>query len=275
MTDDLPRPASPTLEELRRVVQPDAVMSRAIAEHWTGTLYMRRLSVHLTWLLVRTPVSANGVTFLMIVAGFLAGPALLLPGIWGPLLAALLAQLQMFLDCSDGEVARWRRTMSPKGIFLDQIGHYSAEGSIGLFLGIKAAGILAAGDAATVTDWQFAFLGAILMGGIWFNKALNAMVVLARTNSGLEKLPDTHAVRQIAGSGAMAMLRSVARFVPFHRIFHSIELTLVSLVVGVVALFFADPSVVWRAYVVALTVLIWVVVVGHFVAIWKSPRLRA
>ena len=120
MTDNLPRPASPTLEELRRVVQPDAVMSRAIAEHWTGTLYMRRLSVHLTWLLVRTPISANGVTSLMIVAGFLAGPALLLPGIWGPLLAALLAQFQMFLDCSDGEVARWRRTMSPKGIFLDQ-----------------------------------------------------------------------------------------------------------------------------------------------------------
>ena len=67
----------------------------------------------------------------------------------------------------------------------------------------------------------------------------------------------------------------LARFVPFHRIFHSIELTLVSLVVGVVALFFTDPSVVWRAYLVALTVLIWVVVLGHFVAIWKSPRLRA
>ena len=71
------------------------------------------------------------------------------------------------------------------------------------------------------------------MGGIWFNKALNAMVVLARTNSGLEKLPDTNAVRQITGTGAMALLRRVARFVPFHRIFHSIELTLVSLVVGV------------------------------------------
>lgn len=275
MIDDLPRPDKPTLEELRRVVQPDSVMSRATSEHWTGTLYMRRLSAHFTWLLVRTPISANGVTFLMIIAGFLAGPALLLPGIWGPLLALLLAQLQMFLDCSDGEVARWRQTMSPKGIFLDQTGHYVAEGSIGLFLGIKAAGILAAGDAASVTDWQFVVLGALLMGGIWFNKALNAMVVLARTNSGLDKLPDTAGVRQISGGGAMAAARRVARFVPFHRIFHSIELTLVSFVVGIVALFFADTAVVWRVYVAALTVLIWVVVVGHFVAIWKSPRLRA
>ena len=57
-------------------------------------------------------------------------------------------------------------------------------------------------------------LGALLMGGIWFNKALNAMVVLARTNSGLEKLPDTTAVRQITGTGAChpgcAMRRAVA-----------------------------------------------------------------
>lgn len=275
MTDDGQRPANPTLAEVRRVVQPDAVMSRATSEHWTGTLYMRRLSVHFTWLLVRTPISANGVTFLMIVAGFLAGPALLLPGIWGPLVALLLAQLQMFLDCSDGEVARWRQTMSPRGIFLDQTGHYVAEGSIGVFLGIKAAGILSSDGPATVTQWQFVAAGLLLLAGIWFNKALNAMVVLARVNSGLEKLPDTAAVREISGRGITASLRKVARVVPFHRVFHSIELTMVTFVVGVVSCFLAEPAVLWRGYALALTGLIWLVVVGHYVAILKSPRLRA
>lgn len=270
--EDLPRPKRPTLDELRRVVQPDAVLSRATAEHWTGTLYMRRLSVHFTWLLIRTPISANGVTALMIAAGFLAGPALLLPGLWGPLVAVLLAQLQMFLDCSDGEVARWRDTMSPKGIFLDQTGHYLAEGSIGLFLGLKAAGPLLTGDAV---DWRFVAVGSFLMAGIWFNKALNLMVVLARVNSGLEKLPDEEEVRRISGGGLLAVLRRIAGLVPFHRIFHSIELTLVTFVVAVGSLFAGDPSAVWRVYAVVLAVLIWIVVAGHFVAIWKSPRLRS
>lgn len=261
------RPAAPTLGELRAVVQPDWVMERS-AEHWTGTLYMRRLSIYLTWLLVRTPITANGVTWLMIIAGGLAGPALLLPGLWGPLVAALLAQFQMLLDCCDGEVARWRETMSPRGIFLDQIGHYVAEGSIGVFLGVSVA-FSWFGESV---DWRFMFIGAALAAGIWFNKSLNMMVTLARTNSGLERLPDQPAVRAISGGSLLARLRRVARFVPFHRMFHSIELTLVSLAVAVVALFI--PAV-WPWYVVALAVLIWPVIVGHFIAIWMSPRLAA
>ncbi|MFT3888580.1 MAG: CDP-alcohol phosphatidyltransferase family protein [Arachnia sp.] len=265
-----PRPKRPTIDELRAVVQPDAVLSRSNAEHWTGTLYMRRLSIHLTYLWVRTPLSANSVTALMVVIGFLAGPALLLPGMWGPIVAALCAQLQMFIDCSDGEVARWRRTMGPKGIFLDQIGHFAAEGSLGLFLGLKAAGWPSAEP-----DMTYVFLGALLLAAIWFNKSLNMMVTLARTNAGLPKLPDEAGVRQISGGGLLARLRAVARFVPFHRIFHSIELTLLTIVVGIGALLAPDASAVWQGYVVALTVVIWVVIVGHFAAIWKSPRLAS
>lgn len=265
MTPSPARPQRPTLPELRAVVQPDSVLGRATAEHWTGTLYMRRISVHLTWLLVRTPITANGVTWLMIIAGGLAGPALLLPGLWGPIVAVMLTQLQMLLDCCDGEVARWRDTMSPRGIFLDQIGHYVAEGSIGLFLGVSAGFLI-----GPPFDWRFAFLGALLTAGIWFNKSLNMMVTLARTNSGLDRLPDQEGIREIPGRSFLARLRRLSRFVPFHRIFHSIELTLVSLVVAVVAAF--APAV-WPGYVAVLAVGIWVVSAGHFVAIWKSPRL--
>ena len=58
MTDEEPRPKNPTRAQLRQAVQPDEVMARA-AEHWTGTLYMRRLSVNLTYLLVRTSITAR------------------------------------------------------------------------------------------------------------------------------------------------------------------------------------------------------------------------
>ncbi|HCL70402.1 MAG TPA: transferase, partial [Actinobacteria bacterium] len=43
-------------------------------------------------------------------------------------------QMQMLLDCCDGEVARWRDTSSPKGVFLDRVGHYVTEGLIPIAL---------------------------------------------------------------------------------------------------------------------------------------------
>ena len=267
------RPTSPTIDQLRAVVQPDAVLARSNAEHWTGTLYMRRLSVYLTFLLIRTPISANGVTWLMILAGAAAGPALLLPGIWGPLLAAALAQLQMFLDCSDGEVARWRKTSSPKGIFLDQIGHYVAEGSIGLFIGIKAAALV--GGVTSHIDWRYAVAGALLMGLIWFNKSLNMMVTVARLNAGWSKLSDSQESRAIPPATLLGRARRAARWVPLHRLYHSTELTLVTLLCGALAASTPDPLVVWRAYVVGLLVVLIAVIGGHFLAIWRSPRLAA
>ena len=71
-----------------------------------------------------------------------SGFALLIPGLWGAVLAVLLTQLQMLWDASDGEVARWRGTSSPLGIFLDRVGHYLTESLIPIGLGVRAAGRL-------------------------------------------------------------------------------------------------------------------------------------
>ena len=71
----------------------------------------------------------------MILVGWSTAAALLIPGIWGALLAVVLGQLQMLVDCCDGEVARWRRTSSPAGVFLDKVGHYTTEALIPLALG--------------------------------------------------------------------------------------------------------------------------------------------
>ena len=100
------RPSS--IAELKRVAQPPEVRQRRNAEHWTASLYLRSLSPYLTWLLLRTSVSANGVTGLMILVGWSTAAALLVPGIAGAALAVVLGQLQMLVDCCDGEVARWR-----------------------------------------------------------------------------------------------------------------------------------------------------------------------
>ena len=70
---------------------------------------MRRLSPYLTRALLRTPLTANGVTWLMLPVGFAAAFLLSLPGVGPAVGAVALIKIQVLLDCSDGEVARWRQ----------------------------------------------------------------------------------------------------------------------------------------------------------------------
>lgn len=265
------QPRRPTIDELRAVSQPPSVRGRQNAEHWSGE-YLRHGSLYLTRLIVPTPMTPNGVTGLMILSGWCISLALLVPGIWGPLLAAFFAQLQMYLDCVDGELARWRKRFSPAGVFLDRVAHYTTEGFIGLAFGLRASGIVG-GDPTPAEAWKFAFLGALLMGGILVNKALNDLVHVARAFSGIDRLADTAEAKAVPRATLVGRLRSIARFVPFHRIFHSVELSLVAVLLAVVDIF-VDLDV-FQVAVWVLAPAVWLVVLGHFVAIMASPRVRA
>jgi hypothetical protein len=78
------RPPRPSIAELRSVCQPPATLNRVSAEHWAGRLYMRRISIYVTRVLLRLGVSADTVTSIMVVVGVLGGLALLLPGLPAP-----------------------------------------------------------------------------------------------------------------------------------------------------------------------------------------------
>lgn len=261
------RPSS--IAELREVTQPPEVRLRRNAEHWTASLYLRRFSPYLTWVLLKTSISANGVTGLMILVGWSTAAALLIPGIWGALLAVVLGQLQMLVDCCDGEVARWRRTSSPAGVFLDKVGHYSTEALIPIALGIRAA----AYPIELPADFLWTTIAALLALVIVLNKALNDMVHVARANAGLPKLADTHGETAPRG-GLVAKLRKVARFVPFHRLYHSVELTLIAFAAALIGLIAGQPLV-DRIVVAALLPLALLSLFGHFVAIMSSRRVRS
>jgi phosphatidylglycerophosphate synthase len=262
------RPTRPTIAQLRAVTQPPAVRGRRTAEHWTGDLYMRQVSPYVTRLLLPTGISANGVTWLMILSGWLAAGGLLVPGLLGAGLAVVLTQLQMMWDACDGEVARWRGTSSPMGVFLDKFGHYTVETFIALALGVRAAG----GVSQLQANLGWVTLGALLAWLLCLNKALNDMVHAARAAAGLPRLPDTAAVSR-PRSGLLAGLRSAAGFVPFHRIYHSIELTLIVLVAAVVDLVVGDLTST-RVLTAVLVPLAGLSVVGHFLAIATSRRVR-
>jgi phosphatidylglycerophosphate synthase len=92
-------------------------------------VFVRKLSIRITWLLLHTRASANQVTVAGILIG-LAGAALLAWNqFWAQIVALVLLGLSFVVDYSDGEIARYRaRTggaeTNPGGAYLDWIGHY-------------------------------------------------------------------------------------------------------------------------------------------------------
>ena len=246
----------PSIAELRAETQPDWLLARPGAEHWAGRLYMRRLSPYLTRLILRTPLSANGVTALMIPAGLLAALCLTFDGIWTAVLAVLLIQLQLLLDCSDGEVARWRKQFSPVGVYVDQLAHYSTEAAIPAALGVRADG-----------GWDS-------IGG-WTALGLLTSVLILFLKS------ETHLVQYALGRSDRpaptpepeAPAAATPRLLPSVRPFQAVEASLLALAAAVVDSL-ADGLDGTRILVVALAAAAGVAVVGHLAAILASGRLK-
>jgi phosphatidylglycerophosphate synthase len=243
----------PTITELRAATQPASIFERNSGEHWAGRLYMRRVSPYLTRLLLRTPISANGVTWLMIAAGVAAAAVLALPGLLAAVGALLLVQLQLLLDCSDGEVARWRGEKSVTGVYLDRIGHWVTDAALPIALGIRADG-----DDYVVLGLVCAVLVLMIQGE-------GALVTVARAEAGRPPAADTEAVAAPRG-GLLRSLRRAARTLPFYRAFVPIEATFLALVAQIAGL--TEELVVALVAVGAITAL------GHLVAILASDRLR-
>jgi phosphatidylglycerophosphate synthase len=257
--------SKPSIAELRAATQPPAIFERNSGEHWAGKLYMRRLSPYLTRLLIRTPITPNGVTWLMILAGVLAAAALTLPGLGWAIAAFALIQKQLLLDCSDGELARWRKTSSPAGIYLDRLGHYLTETALPIALGIRADG-----------GWHhlggWTTLGLVISVLVLLIKSETVLVHVARAESGRPPAQDTAAVAAPRGGG-LAALRRAAGTLPFYRAFVAMEATLLALIAAVAD--HLDHSLVGtHTLVTALVPVAAVTAVGHLLAILTSSRLR-
>ena len=268
MSDEAARPERPTVAQIREVGQPPAVRGRRNSEHWVADVYLRRWSPYLTRVLLRTPITANGVTWLMVATGVSAAFALLIPGLPGAVLAALLGQLQMLWDCCDGEVARWRQTTSPKGVFIDRVGHYTTEGLIPIALGLRAAGF--PGDGWLDSPWPL--VGALVSVLVLYNKSLNDMVHVSRAYNNMPRLEEKAEVAAPRSSG-LRRIRSLVRFFPFHRAYHSVEMTLLALVAAIIDVPLGDLAAT-QFLVGFLAVFGVITVIGHLASILSSSRLR-
>ena len=257
------RPSRPTIPELREVTQPPSVRTRAGAEHWVAAVYLRDISPYLTRVLLRAGFSANGVTWLMILTAALAALVTAWPTLWAAVVVVLLCQLQMLLDCCDGEIARWKETYSPRGVYLDRVGHYTAECGIAVALGVRVGG------PHLGSVWMS--LGLLLGLLVALNKVENDLVHVSRHYSGMSQVRDAEEVKAPTG-GLLRSARRVARLVPFHRVFHSVELSLLILLAAVLDIWFGGLATQWL--LIGLVAAAAITVVGHLVSVLSSSRLR-
>jgi phosphatidylglycerophosphate synthase len=242
------RSSKPSVAELRAATQPPSIFERNSGEHWAGRLYVRRVSPYATRLLLG--LHPNTVTALMIAVGVAAGGVLAVGGVWPAAVAFVLVQGQILLDCSDGEVARWKGISSPVGVYLDRVGHWLTETALPIGLGIGADRPL------------LGLVAAVLQLLI---KGESALVAVARLETGLARLEDRADVVAPRPS-LLRSLRRVAARAPFYRVFVAVELTGLALIAAILGVTHAFLWVLVGAG--AVTALL------RLVAILTSDRLR-
>ena len=256
--------AGPSLAELRQKGQPQAVLDRLNDEHWLGRLYGRKISPYATWVFARIDWSPNAVTAAFIVCGVAAGAVIAFGGLATALIAAVLVQLYLIFDCSDGELARWSNRKSAAGVYLDGVGHYLAEGALLAGLGFRAQGHLTAGGGYVTAGLAAALLAMIV-------RAETDNVVVARAKSGLPTPYDDAALAP--ANARLARARSLASALKIQRITQPIELSVLILIAAIVDAVRGGLTAT-RVLVVACLVVAALMVAAHLAAIMASRRLR-
>lgn len=238
-------------------------MGRVSAEHWAGRLYGRKLSIYLTRALLPTRITPDGLTWMMIGSGLVAAVFLAMPYLWAAVLAVVFVQLQLLFDCSDGELARWRKKTGAMGVYLDRIGHYSTDAAL-----VAALGVRADGGFGSIDGWTTLGLATAVL--VLMIKSETDLVHVARAYDGRPVVSDGEAVMKPRG---LRNIRSLIAYFPFHRALLAIELSALALVAAVVDAI--DGSLIGSQVLsVALVPVALIVVSGHLLSILVSRRLR-
>lgn len=120
-----------------------------------STFVLRRASKPLTSLALRLGLSPNQVSLFSLAVGLSAAACFAVGAWWGLLAGALLLQASLIIDCVDGEVARFTRSFSDLGAWIDassdRVKEYAAYAGL-------AAGSLRSGEDI----WALAALVMIL-----------------------------------------------------------------------------------------------------------------
>ena len=144
-----------SIKELRKICQEtrdDVLYQR----NWFDRNFTRRLSMYFTRPFLMMGLSANQVTAISLLVGLAAGVLMVFPDpvLW--LIGIPLFYLYFVLDCVDGEIARYRKTSSLVGSYLD--------GGLGMLMWPYVLACMTFGISNAVQDntvFVFGFMAAI------------------------------------------------------------------------------------------------------------------
>ncbi len=116
-----------SFKEFRQIIQGSKLEKRKIKKDWWHSIFTF-FSRYLTWILVKTRITANFITITGLLIGLIG---LLLISIGNnPLIIIgfILLYIYYVSDEVDGEVARYKKQTSLRGIYYDEIGHLFFQG---------------------------------------------------------------------------------------------------------------------------------------------------
>jgi phosphatidylglycerophosphate synthase len=124
-----------SIKELRDVCQPKPKSS--VNTDTYGYRILRLISIYITWILLHTNITANQVTAIGIVFGWIGIFLISIPTYSTIFIGFALIYLYVVSDACDGEIAWYRKKPTQAGVYLDQIGHLTTLPFIFVALGFN------------------------------------------------------------------------------------------------------------------------------------------
>ena len=130
----------------------------------TVARFNRRLSLPISVGLIRTPLTANQLSVMLVAVGFYAAWLFSLGHYWTGVLAAFLSLAASILDGCDGEIARLKYQESALGCWIETFGDYSYY--IAIFVGLTIGAVRQTGAEG------FYWVGVLALAGTLISFAL-------------------------------------------------------------------------------------------------------
>ncbi|MFX1316810.1 MAG: CDP-alcohol phosphatidyltransferase family protein [Promethearchaeota archaeon] len=194
---------SESFKEFKRIIQGKKIEKMKRKKDWWHAIY-RFISKYITWIIVKTPITANFIT----ISGFIIGlTGLLLIGIGNDvfiIIGFILLYIYYLSDEVDGEVARYKNQTSLRGIYYDEIGHLFFQGWFFFTFGYSIFRIK--------QEFLYIFLGVIATFFLFGLRFIRKIATLASVKSDAKKITEKaqeSAEEKPRKKGFMRTIRSI------------------------------------------------------------------
>src|SRR4051812_39777386 len=225
---------------------------------------MRGLSIYFPRLIIPTRVTPDMLTFTMGVLGIAAAVVLTVPAMWAAVVMFVLLQVQLLLDCSDGELARWRGPAGgARGVYIDNLSHWVTDACLLAAVAVRADSGLGSIDGWTTVGLATAVLALLV-------HAETDLVYVARAKLGLPAPDAADVVPQV---GLVRRLRRLLAHLPVNRLLSAWDLSYVVVVVAAVDAVRGGLTAT-RVLTVVLLAVSGYAAIGHLLSVLTSRRLK-